>query len=271
MIPGGGVRFKNQFDLYAPSSLVPVGLTQQNCDLFHDSLVKPHLSTSQTATSTPSSGQPFFQVNVNIGHNWTFIVEGLIKNLVQTLPIDDMESKLKLIECLTTVMTNIIASADRIEIAKLKLMRACIRFVTPYFTSSSSRLSYLAQALELLRSTLVTDDHEIHDQIAQLCDSDPLDRFAILSSDNGGIKTALLTKTTKLVPTESICRLISQCQLILAMSNALSMNTSAQHVGCRTATRHLAADISLQYFEITRDNFDAQIDNAIRLNKALLF
>ena len=271
MIPGGGERFKDRFELYAPSSLVPVGLTQRNYNLFHDSLVKPHLSTSQTAHSTISSGHPFFQINVNLGHKWTFIVEGLIKNLVQTLPIDDMESKLKLIECLTTIMTNIIASADAIEVAKLKLMRACIRFITPYFTSTSSRLANMAQALELLRSTLVTNGQEIRDQIGQLCDFEPLNRFTILSNDDGGIKTTLLKETTKLVPTESICLLISQCQLVLATSNALSMKTSAQHVGCRTATQYLATDMRLQYFEITRDDFDAQIDNAIRLNKALVF
>ena len=149
MIPGGGDEFKSRFDLYSPSLLVPIGLNQSNSNLFNDSILKPHLSTCQTQMATISSGHPFFQLNVNVDHNWPFIVEGLIKNLVQTLKIEDTDSRLKLIECLTSIISNLIANVDLINMPKLKLIRSCIRFITQYFSSKSFVL-HMGQALEFL-------------------------------------------------------------------------------------------------------------------------
>ena len=89
--------------------------------------------------------------------------------------------------------------------------------------------------------------------------------------NNGGIKQSILEPSKNIVPTSFICRLISQCHLALQTSSAISLECQFQHVGCRVVSKHLASDMGLQYYEITTDDFDAQIENAIRLNCQLLF
>ena len=61
MIPGGSKRFKDRFDLYSPTHLVPVNMSQENCAILNDSYHKPLLSTSQSEFETISSGYPFFR------------------------------------------------------------------------------------------------------------------------------------------------------------------------------------------------------------------
>ena len=185
MIPGGGHGFKSRFDLYSPSLLVPIGLSKENANLFHDSILKPHLSTSQTQMASISSGHPFFQLNVNVDHNWPFIVEGLIKNLVQLLKIEDTDSRLKLVECLTNIISNLIANVDLIQMPKLKLIRSCIRFITHYFASKSFIL-HMGQALELLSCSLLSTTTQIKQQIHQLGDFDSSNKHAVLSFNSMG-------------------------------------------------------------------------------------
>ena len=93
----------------------------------------------------------------------------------------------------------------------------------------------------------------------------------MLSCEKGGTKRIVYESTPEFVSNSFVCCLVSQCQLGLQSNRSVNLVTENQFVGCRKVAMFLGKNLSCQYFEITTDDFDAQIENAIRLNKILLF
>ena len=50
MIPGGSKRFKDRFDLYSPTHLIPITMSQENCAIFNDSFHKEQVLTDFIVT-----------------------------------------------------------------------------------------------------------------------------------------------------------------------------------------------------------------------------
>ena len=65
-------------------------------------------------------------------------------------------------------------------------------------------------------------------------------------------------------PTDHLQRLLSQSVLLLHNVNAICMQSLHANIGRRTCAMVMAKTFGMQYFEITKDDFQGQIDNAIR-------
>ena len=180
---------------------------------------------------------------------------------------------MKLTEAMTAIITNIIIKSDTIKMPKLNLLRACVRIIAPYFKLQlTEALFHFAQTTSFLCKILIRAPHnQILDQIRSIKEPKENSRFTMLSCEKGGTKQVVYESTPELVANSFVCCLISQCQLGLQSNRSVNLVTKNQFVGCRRAAVFLAKNLSCQYFEITTDDFDAQIENAIRLNKVLLF
>ena len=89
-------------------------------------------------------------------------------------------------------------------------------------------------------------------------------------------KTKALTKslnldTKKYYPISILKRTVGQLLLLLEYEDAICLNAEKTHVGRRCAAYEAAHATGRQYFEITEDDFDLQMENAVRLNAELLF
>ena len=89
-------------------------------------------------------------------------------------------------------------------------------------------------------------------------------------------KTKALTKspdlnTIKYYPISILKRTVGQLLLLLEYEDAICLNSEKSHVGRRCAAYEAAHATGRQYFEITEDDFDLQMENAVRLNSELLF
>ena len=89
-------------------------------------------------------------------------------------------------------------------------------------------------------------------------------------------KTKALTKslnldTIKYYPISILKRTVGQLLLLLEYEDAICLNAEKTHVGRRCAAYEAAHATGRQYFEITEDDFDLQMENAVRLNAELLF
>ena len=89
-------------------------------------------------------------------------------------------------------------------------------------------------------------------------------------------KTKALTKspnldTIKYYPISILKRTVGQLLLLLEFEDAICLNSEKSHVGRRCAAYEAAHATGRQYFEITEDDFDLQMENAVRLNSELLF
>ena len=89
-------------------------------------------------------------------------------------------------------------------------------------------------------------------------------------------KTKALTKspnldTIKYYPISILKRTVGQLLLLLEFEDAICLNSEKSHVGRRCAAYEAAHATGRQYFEITEDDFDLQMENAVRLNAELLF
>ena len=78
-------------------------------------------------------------------------------------------------------------------------------------------------------------------------------------------------KTIKYYPIPILKRTVGQLLLLLEFEDAICLKSEKLHVGRRCAAYEVAHVTGRQYFEITEDDFDLQMENAIRLNSELLF